>query len=209
MSTASFDATLSAMTIGASVNPSGQAISLEAWANLSEDSPGELVDGTIVEEEVASIEHEAVVSWLFGALRSWAAERGGRVFGSELKLAVSPRRGRKADLVMYLPGTPLPHRRATLVTEPPSVVIEIISPDPRDAQRDRVQKLAEYADFGIPFYWLVDPERRVLEVLELDRGRGYRIALAAGGGVHAVPGCAELQLDLDDLWRELDELPAE
>jgi Uma2 family endonuclease len=197
------------MTFGASVDPPDQAISLEAWANLEEDSPGEFVDGAIVEEEVASVQHEAVVAWVLGMLRSWAAERGGRVFGSELKLVVSARRGRKADLVLYLPGTPLPSRRATLVTQPPSVVVEVISPDPRDAQRDRVQKLAEYAAFGIPFYWLLDPERRVLEVLELDPGRGYRIALAASSGTHRVPGCVGLALDLDDLWRELDELPAE
>jgi Uma2 family endonuclease len=182
-------------------------MTLSEWANLAEDEPGELVDEQLVEEEVTSFLHEAVVSWLLRTLGTWAALRGGWVFGSEAKYAVAPGRGRKCDVSMYLPGSPLPGRVDRLSHKPPSVMIEVISPQPRDARRDRVEKLREYAKFGAPFYWMVEPDLRVIEILQLGGKKRYTIALSASEGRHAVPGCEGLTLDLDALWDEVDRMP--
>lgn len=59
-------------------------MTLDQWAATDEDESGELVDEHLVEEEVPTILHEAVVSWLIETLRRWARPRGGWVFGSEL-----------------------------------------------------------------------------------------------------------------------------
>ena len=83
-----------------------RAMSIDEWASLPEDEPGELVDGYLQEEEMPGLLHEIVVAWLLRVLGSWAATRGGLVFGSEAKFAVSAGRGRKPDLGMYLPGHP-------------------------------------------------------------------------------------------------------
>ena len=72
-------------------------MTLDEWANMAEDEPGELVDGRLVEEEGARNLHEAAVSWAFGTLRTWAKPRGARVFGSEHKLGISADRGRKPE----------------------------------------------------------------------------------------------------------------
>jgi Uma2 family endonuclease len=189
--------------------PSLEPMTLEAWADMDEDEPGELVDGYLVEEEVPSFLHESVVSWLIYALRGWAMPRGGWVFGSEAKFGVAKRRGRKPDVSMYLPGARLPVGRAGIARRPPSVLIEVVSPRPRDIRRDRVEKVGDYARFGVRFYWLLDPQTRVLEILELsERGR-YEIALTASEGTHDVPGCEGLTLDLDALWAEMAKLPEE
>lgn len=50
----------------------------------------------------------------------------------------------------------------------PDWVCEIVSPS--SAARDRVTKRNLYARSGIPFYWLIDPEARVLEALSLRDG---------------------------------------
>lgn len=172
---------------------------------MDEDEPGELVDGQLVEEEVPSILHESVVAWLMIELGGWARPRRGWVFGSELKLAVSTRRGRKPDVSMYLPGAQL-RGRDSLARIPPDVVIEVASPHPRDVRRDRVEKVGEYAAFGVRFYWLINPDARTLEILELDARGRYTIVVSEQAGKVAVPGCEGLVLDLDELWSEADRL---
>jgi len=179
-------------------------MTLAEWAALDEDIEGELVDGVLEEEEMPSVLHEAVVLWLGAILRSWVCRRRGLATGSETKLAVGPRRGRKPDLSVFLPPA-LPAPSDTLVRVPAYVVVEVASPRPRDVRRDRVEKLADYARVGVRYYWLVDPQLRSLEVYELGRDRRYAVALSAAHGRVRVPGCPGLVLDLGALWDEIDE----
>jgi Uma2 family endonuclease len=183
-------------------------LSLAAWAAMLEDEPGEFVDGWLEEEEVPSYEHELVVAWLIRMIGNWLAPHGGFVGGSEAKFAVQPSRGRKPDVSAYLPGSRKPPRQG-LIDVPPDIMIEVVSPSPMDGRRDRVVKLNEYAAFGVRWYWIVDPQLRSLEVLELgDDGRYVHALDVTEGGVERVPGCEGLTLDLDALWSELDRLSA-
>ncbi len=50
----------------------------------------------------------------------------------------------------------------------PDWVCEVLSPS--TAARDRVTKRRLYAQAGIPYYWLIDPELRALEALALRDG---------------------------------------
>ena len=68
---------------------------------------------------------------------------------------------------------------------------------------------APLAAFGVRWYWLIDPVKRTLEVLELGADLRYVRALAAADGRVTPPGCEGLVLDLDDLWREIDRLEDE
>ncbi len=184
-------------------------LSLTEWYELPEDQPGELVDGRLEEEEEPDFVHEFLVALLAQTFANWAIPRGGVVGGSEVKLAVSEERGRKPDLTVYLHGSSLPPRRGP-IRVPPELAVEIVSPNPRDTRRDRVDKLTEYAGFGIRYYWLVDPELKTVEILELGQDGRYVYALGTASGViDAVPGCEGLTLDVDQLWQNLDRLAPE
>lgn len=183
----------------------GKAMTLAQWADMPEDEEGEIVDGRLVEEEVPDFAHEAVVGWLIALFRAWVRPRGGFVGGSEAKFAVSGRRGRKPDVSVYFPGRRPPAQG--LIRVPPDIMVEILSPRPRDVRRDRVAKLDEYAAFGVRWYWLVDPQARSFEVFELGADGRYTHALGATEGtITDVPGCAGLVLPIDELWAELDSL---
>jgi Uma2 family endonuclease len=184
-------------------------LTLEKWGELDEDVEGELVDGRLEDEEMPTVLHEAIVAWLLRTLHAWVAALGGLAFGSELKLAVSPSRGRKPDVCVYLPGRPFPGASRSFTRRAPSIIVEVVSARPRDVRRDVVEKKQEYAVFGVSYYWLLDPQARTLEILELGPDGRFSVALSATEGLHAVPGCAGLDLDLGALWANIDALPLE
>jgi len=181
-------------------------MSLEEWAALPEDTDGELVDGRLVEEEMPDWIHEELIAWLIHVLLPWVDERGGRIGGSGARIAIAERRGRRPDVVVFLRNKP-PARG--LIRAVPDIVVEVVSSTPADQRRDRVEKLAEYARRGVAQYWMVDPALRTFEVLLLGESGRYEHALAETGGSHAVPGCPGLRIDLDAMWRRVDELEEE
>ncbi|MEM9692955.1 MAG: Uma2 family endonuclease [Myxococcota bacterium] len=183
---------------------SDKADALAAWAAWPEDRAGEWVGSAIEEEEVPTRIHEAVVAYLLFVLTGWARRHGARVYGSELKLAVSPTRGRKADVTVFLATTPRSAATLLLQEHPPHVAVEVVSASPQDARRDRIDKLAEYASFGVNYYWIVDPQLRTLEAYELTPDGRYAHALGASAGRESVPGLSSFSLDLDELWSEVD-----
>ena len=85
------------------------------------------------------------------------------------------------------------------------IALEVVSPTPRDGRCDRVEKLADYAAFGVAWYWLLDPQLRSLEILELDgQGRYLHVLGASSGTPEKIPGYEGLTLDLDALWAAID-----
>lgn len=194
------------MSMSAATAPTRPKMTLEAWSALPEDEPGELVDGELVEEEMPSFVHEVVVVWLSSMLRAWLAARGGFVGGSGVKLRVSARRGRLPDVVAFFARGKFEARG--LVTVPPDIVVEVVSPEPGDQKRDRVDKLEEYAAFGVRYYWLVSPELRTIEILELGSDGRYVHAQNITTDRKPVVGCDGLVLDVDDLWREVERTEA-
>jgi Uma2 family endonuclease len=178
---------------------------IEEWEALDEDDDRELVDGVLVESEMVDVVHESVVGRLHVWLDAYFHPRGGAAFASGLKYAISPRRGRIPDLSAF---AELPVRRRGAQRKPADLLVEVISPTPADQRRDRIAKVADYASFGAPSYWIVDPTARVLEIYELHDGRYLRTGGGAEGvlEIAAFPG---LSIDLDALWSEIDRLPDE
>ncbi len=193
------------MARSAAASERPRLLSIEEWADLDDEIEGELVDGVLEEEEMANVLHEAIVVWLSAILNAWTRRRRGLTTGSETKIAVGPRRGRKPDLSVFLPPS-LPSPADTLVRVPAHLVIEVVSPRPRDARRDRIEKLGDYARAGARHYGIVDPQLRSLEVYELGHDGRYTVALTATRGRVRIPGCTGLVLDLDALWKEVDEI---
>jgi Uma2 family endonuclease len=186
----------------------GPRITLAEWGDLPDSVPGELVEGRLVEEEMPDYVHEVLTMWLGRMLGNWGEGIGVIVGGSEAKFAISASSGRKPDLSVYFAGR-RPSARGILRL-PPDIAVEVVSPSPRDVRRDREEKMTEYAEFGIRFYWLVDPTERTLEIFERATDGKYARRLEARRGiVESIPGCTGLRLDLDAMWAQADALADE
>jgi Uma2 family endonuclease len=175
------------------------------WLDLPEDVEGEWVSGRLEDEEVPDAVHELAVAWVIWLFREWLSGKG-FVFGSELKILTAPATGRKPDVAVFLPDTPPPPRRGP-ITQPPDIVVEVVTPSPRDERRDRVEKMAEYAQLGVKSYWIVDPALGSFEIFELTTQRLYQKVIGVTSGViDAVPTCTGLKIDVNALWAELARL---
>jgi Uma2 family endonuclease len=78
------------------------------------------------------------------------------------------------------------------------LAVEIVSPG--TGRTDRVAKPAEYAEAGIPHYWLVDIEPPITLTAHLLVDGAYEV-VAEGTGVLDLSGPAAVRLDLDSLLR--------
>ena len=169
------------------------------FVQLEEDDLRELIDGALVEVEVPSFLHEHIVGLLIALLGGWARDhRAGRVLGSGYKVKISESRGVMPDVQFFDEATARSAPDHGLETGHPQLVVEVISPSSRSY--DRVAKRAWYAEIGVPEYWIIDPELRVLERLVLD-GNDYAVAeTVSEGEVFCPPSFDGLRIVVDELW---------
>ena len=142
--------------------------------------------------------HQRAIGALHVLLRAHVeAHRLGEVFLSPVDCILSDTTVVQPDLV-YLDPT-----RAHLVTEraiegPPTLVVEILSPS--TTRIDRVRKRELYAQYGIPYYWIVDPRRGHARGLRPRRGPLRAPARASGADAVALPPFPDLTFAPTSLW---------
>lgn len=85
----------------------------------------------------------------------------------------------------------------------PDWVCEVTSPS--SASRDRVTKRQLYAAHGVPFYWIVDPEARTLEALQLEHGRWAELGAWDDTAIAAIPPFEATSVEVGRLFLPKDE----
>lgn len=173
------------------------------FAALPEHDLRELVDGRLVEAEMPTKWHEAMVALLIATLSPWCSKRKLRVLGSGFRLRVSDRQGAMPDVQVLSEATYRAAPDSGLESGHPELVIEVISPTSR--AHDRVRKVDWYSRLQIPEYWIIDADARSIERLALD-GDTYRIAQHAAGDLVFRPKSMKgLKVDLEQLWQALEQ----
>ena len=166
------------------------------WAD--EDTLAEWVDGEVVMYSPASRQHQTIVGFLMGVLHSFAELRDlGVVLSAPFQMKLE--HGREPDL-LFVARENLGRLRETYLDGPADLVVEVISPD--SVARDRGEKFYEYAQGGVPEYWLIDPDVKWAEFYRLGADGRYRTAFAGAEGEyhsHTLPG---FWLRVEWLWQE-------
>ncbi|MBA4180364.1 MAG: hypothetical protein C0506_07240 [Anaerolinea sp.] len=115
----------------------------------------EWVDGEVFVYMTASNRHQKILDFLYRLIGNWAELTG----AGEVRSAPYPMQaraggsGREPDIV-FVRREHLDRFGDQHLIGPPDLAVEIVSPD--SVARDRVTKLREYAQAGIPEYWIVD-----------------------------------------------------
>ena len=118
--------------------------------------------------------HQAIVKYLLFVLSALLDARGGTVFFAPLRLKIRNGNFREPDLMAALDANDPRLQDAYWLGA--DLVVEVVSED--DPLRDTVTKRAEYAQTGIPEYWVVNPLDETVTVLAL---KGFGSQYAEGG----------------------------
>jgi Uma2 family endonuclease len=128
----------------------------------------EFTDGMIEVLPMPTDKHQVLVLFLYDLLRAFLAQLGGKVLVAPLRLQVREGKQREPDILLVRDASdPRRQNRFWLGAD---LVVEVVSPD--DPERDTVEKVADYAEAGIPEYWIVNPEDETITVLSL-QGETY------------------------------------
>jgi Uma2 family endonuclease len=150
--------------------------------------------------------HESLVEYLYFALREFVEQRElGKVRWTGIRLRVRPRKIRLPDIIFLHKDHY--HARHNRAWDGADLVMEVVSEDPKDRQRDYEQKLLDYAEAKVAEYWIVDYERRVVIVHRLD-GNQYKVHGEFTRGQQAVSDLLDgFAVDVEALFAVADEIP--
>lgn len=138
-----------------------QPVTYEIYAAMPDDGNRyEVVDGKLeLMSPGPSFPHQSISGELEYILKN-SCRSEYIICDAPLDLILSEHDVRQPDIMMI-------HRsRLSIITKrgvegAPDLVVEILSPGLR--KRDKVGKAATYARYGVPEYWIVDPEAITLE----------------------------------------------
>jgi Uma2 family endonuclease len=131
----------------------------------------ELSDGCLEFPAVPTFAHQLIAFYLAKLLDAHVtAHKLGLVVLAPLPVHLWPEKVREPDILFVRASRP---RFRDKYPEGADLVVEIVSEGAEDRERDLVVKPKEYAQAGIPEYWIVDPQERRITVLALD-GKVYR-----------------------------------
>lgn len=128
----------------------------------------EFTDGAIEVLPMPTSSHQLIVLWLYERFKTAIMKTGGRVLVAPLRLRVRAGKFREPDILMLRDAEDPRFQDAYWLGA--DLVVEVVSPD--GATRDVEEKPRDYAEAGIPEYWIVDPREERITVLTL-HGTGY------------------------------------
>jgi Uma2 family endonuclease len=148
---------------------------LELESRFGDHIRVELTDGRLEVLPVPTQPHQVIMLFLWKCLEHFASLHApglALVSGTRVRLRLGKEIQFREPDVVYMAARHA-SRRHKEFWEGADLVMEVVSGDRKDRIRDWEEKPREYAAAGIPEYWIVDPDKKVIRVLVL-RGKSYR-----------------------------------
>src|ERR1700677_3482642 len=129
----------------------------------------EFTDGRIEVLDMPTFEHQRIVLFLINVLNAFIDARNlGSAIMAPLRVRLREGKYREPDVMFMLQRNIA--RAGNQYWDGADLVMEVVSDD--DPKRDLQIKRMDYAEAGIPEYWIVDPKNKTISVLKLD-GKQY------------------------------------
>jgi Uma2 family endonuclease len=183
------------------VGAHGVTLTYEDYAQLPDDGRRyEIIEGVLYVSPSPSMRHQYVVTRLTSLLDHFVhAERLGMVLTAPFDMVLSNFSVVQPD-ILYISRARRHILTETNVQGAPDLVVEVISPS--STAMDQTTKRQLYAQYGIPFYWVIHPINRWVRAFEL-RGTDYAMVSEANGDqTFSAPPFTDLAIPLVQLWAD-------
>ena len=174
----------------------------EEYLSLDTNHLIEFSQGQLEVLPLPTFSHQRLVAFLYRLLLGFVEERElGVVMFAPLRIQLWSGKYREPDIVFM--AAEHADRLGEQFWEGADLVMEVVSPD--DPERDKVTKRREYAQAGIPEYWIVDPTDASITVLTL-RGQKYALhgAFVAGESASSVL-LVGFKVDVSDVFSQASQ----
>jgi Uma2 family endonuclease len=145
----------------------------------------EVIDDELVMTPSPGRAHQRIVGHLFSLLYTFVrTHRLGEVFVSPFDVLFAEGDYVEPD-ILFVRADRLQIVKDHGVDGPPDLIIEVLSPS--TATRDRGIKLERYRLYGVPEYWVVDPDACTIEVWDLAQSASARGVLGIADTLRWTP----------------------
>ena len=156
----------------------------------------EFTDGRLEELPMPTSTHQAILSFLNDLFKAHIAPKGGIVLFSALRLRIREGKFREPDLLLLRDRHDDRYQdRFWLGAD---LVLEVVSPD--RPERDLVEKRGDYAEAGVPEYWIVDPRTSAVTVLALEAGYYVEHGMFSPGQMATSPTFPDFQANVAEVF---------
>ncbi len=156
----------------------------------------ELFNGELIEVPPESGQNVQIANRLFLIFALLIGTDRVRGHGLELEVRGEPR-NRYPDLTILREEhiQQLAKRNTVrLSMSPPLLVVEVVSPGELQRNRDYIAKRIQYQHRGIPEYWIIDPDRQQILILELFENNYREVGSFSGESQLSSPQFSQLDL---------------
>jgi Uma2 family endonuclease len=167
---------------------------------LPDDQPRcELISGRLYASPTPGILHQVMLGCLLTRMDWLDPPSSGLLFYLPLNVALADHSVVQPD-VSYISASRLEIVQERGIEGVPDLLVEIVSPE--TSRRDRGEKLLLYAECGVPEYWIVEPDARVIEFL-VNRS-GTFVASPPSASEYQSSRLPEVRFDVGEFWRLVD-----
>ena len=172
----------------------------EYLANEEENHCTEWVNGKVLDISMVSEAHSDVSIFIMVLLRLWAEEhQAGVVRGDPFNMKTGPNLPGRSPDVLFLANAHRERLRRNFLDGPCDLAVEVVSPDYRP--RDTIEKFTEYAQGGIPEYWIVDYDVEQARFFTLGANNVYEEIHVGSDSIFRSRVLPGLWLDTRWLWQ--------
>ncbi len=181
------------------MTPTRVVLTYRDYAALPDDGRRyEIHEGELSVTAAPRTSHQEVSVKLVTALHLHVTTRGlGKVFAAPTDVILSDTTVVQPDIV-YVATDRLARISERGIEGAPTLAVEILSPSTQEL--DRATKLRLYAGYGVPWYWIVDPDARVVEVYGLVEGSYVLKTRVTGHETLSGEPLPDLTIPLASLW---------